>query len=172
MFCPTLEFVKGQKHYRTWKDDHGSFYGDWKMPDGMNERTAGDNAEHVIRMKPEHANTKPNIPYEIGVVPMDYNRDAKGNVILKDGKPQGLHYDVNSPYYALACDSFMQGQGILNEPGVGPAKNHADAFGELYRNYQMALSAIIAEEQGHSISFHQTDDGVHYSVTQVQEVGV
>ena len=162
-FCPTLEFVEGQQHYRSWKDDHnGSLVGDWPVPAGLTAKQwteqVGNNAEHVIRMKAGQARAK--TAYEIGVVPYQVTRDAAGKVLSKRPSAEGNEF-------ALLCDFWAQGNGILEEPGVGKAHRSDDsgnlggmtAFGDLYQHYQMCLTALAAEQVG-DVAVFSEENGV------------
>jgi len=169
-FCPQLELVKGN-HYRTWADDHGGkLYGDYPLPAGMTEAMIGNNAEYIIRVKPEvNAEKYNSAAYEIGVVPMDYERDNQGNVIVDaQGNPKSVYYRPDSQFYGLCCDQFLQGCGILECEGVGKyreEKGKPVAFDQLYMEYQVMLNQQVAKENGDAFSWERQKDGSFISLT-------
>lgn len=166
MFCPDLELVHGQKHYRTWKDNHNNrLVGDWKLPTGMTEKEVGENAAHVIRMKESALKgknrTDGNAPYEIGLVPVTVTRDAQGNVTSTKVDPQGKEY-------ALMTDFWAQGNGIMTAEGVGQhkvgtnpetGKKEDQSFSDLYMYYRMMEAKRTAERNGDQIHFDKQKDG-------------
>lgn len=161
-FCPQLEFVAGQTHYRTWKDNHqGRLVGDWPLPEGMTAEEIGENAVHVIRVKEEYLQARrlqrgdASAPYEIGVVPHPE----------KPGE------------YLLMTDWYSQGNGLLKCQGVGARHTTRDpqthktvesAFEDLYMHYRMMEDQIDAERVGDQIQFERLPDGTWKSVTNTQ----
>jgi len=157
----------GQQRYRTWKSDHGGLVGDWPLPKWLTAAQVGENADHVIRLKDEAVKGRNRrafgAPYEIGVVPVQVERD-------EDGKEISCKYDPNGNEYKLICDFYCQGNGILNEPGVGKSKagqssRSVDAFDELKMFYQIALDELVAEENGDQLGdLEKAEDGSYYRV--------
>ena len=167
--CPELEFMGCQSSYRTWKTDHGHLVGDWPVPAGLTEATVGKCA-HAVRVRPE-CSCLGNNPYEIGLVPMSFDRDEHGKLIVdpKTGQPM-RHYDANSQEFVPITDFYNQGNGILRAKGMGESKHikkdGADKViwgGLLKQAYQMALDKQIAAEQGDDITF-KVVNGVPMSV--------
>mgnify|MGYP005845037539 CR=1 FL=1 len=161
-FCPELEFKVGQNNYRTWKTDHGRLVGDWKLPPWLKESAVGHNADHVIRMKDEALKGRQRdahgAPYEIGVVPVQVERD-------ENGKEVSCQYDPDGNEFKLVCDFYNQGNGLLNCKGVGRSKTdyakgkaEVDAFDQLKMFYQAALDEIVAEENGDQIGELMSDE--------------
>ncbi len=172
-FCPDLEFVQGEKHYRTWKDNHdGKLVGDWPLPDGWTASQIGEGAHHVIRVTEAALKSKfsegsreaSSAPYEIGVVPVRVVRDANDNVV-------SATYDEKGSEYILMTDWWSSGNGILNLPGVGGRVRDAIhpqtgnktemSFGDLYMHYRMVQARSEAELQGDTMVFHQESDGTY-----------
>ena len=157
-FCPTLEYVRGESHYRTWKDDHGGqLVGDYPVPPGWTKEEVGENAVDVIRVKPEHNNGK---MYEIGVVP---HKQKPG-------------------HYNLIADFWAQGNGILEQPGVGRAyrpttkpgepREREKAFDDLLEGYAMMEVAREAERQGDTVTFNQDEEGWYADINTEARLGV
>ncbi len=166
-YCPTMEFVKGENHYHTWKDYHnGKLAGDWPLPDGWTEEDVGENAAHILRLKEEHLNgrgrTGGRSPHEIGIVPVKVTRDAAGKV-LKAVPCKG------SKEYILMVDWWANGNGVLKEQGIGTRVTDSQtkqesAFGELYMYFRMMEAKQQAEKQGDSIKFEQVEDGTFQAI--------
>lgn len=162
-FCPTLEFAVDEKTYRTWQDDHGSLVGDWPLPSWLKAGQVGKNADHVIRLKDSALSNKNRkafgAPYEIGVVPVQVERD-------ENGKEISCQYAPNGNEYKLVCDFYNQGNGILTQPGVGKSKSTrhgVDAFDELKMFYQIALDELVAEENGDKLGdLEKAEDGSYF----------
>lgn len=53
---------KGKGHFRTWKDDHGGWVGDWDLPEGVTGEEMGDNADYVLSIPGDKK------AYELGIV--------------------------------------------------------------------------------------------------------
>lgn len=169
-FCPTMEFVEGQRHYRTWKDDHnGRLVGDWPLPAGWTAAMVGENAAHIVRIKDQHltkGRTSRSAPYEIGVVPVTVKRAADGKVL--EAKP-----DAKGTEYILMADWYNSGYGLLSQPGIGDRKSIKDpetqevkesAFGALYMHYRMMETKLEAERQGDTCEFETQEDGTVVAV--------
>jgi len=176
-WCPTMELVQGQSHYRTWKDDHnGNLVGDWPLPKGWTANQIGEGAAHVIRVTDNRlvelgcSRTSKQAPYEIGVVPVKVERDANGKVL-------SAVYDATSEEYVLLADWYASGNGVLREKGLGVRKKDAEgkesAFGDLYMFYQMEQKRLDAERVGDVMEFEVQKDGTYIGkVDTVQRLGV
>jgi hypothetical protein len=169
-FCNTCEFVQGESHYRTWKDNHnGKLVGDWPLPEGWTEAMVGENADHIIRVKDERLKEKfkcndrndSRAPYEIGLVSVRAEFDENGNVVKAVPDPDGEHY-------VLMTDWWSNGNGLLNEPGIGARKmgKHPQtgeqvelSFSDLYMHYQMKMHEAEAERVGDTLQYEQNEDG-------------
>lgn len=177
-FCPDLELVKNQKHYRTWKDNHnGKLVGDWKLPTGMTAEEVGENAKHVIRFTDEALKKKGqtrsdmNSPYEIGLVPVTVTRDKEGNVENVKVDPQGKEY-------ALMTDFWNQGNGVMQAEGVGRHKTERNpntgktedrSFEDLYMFYRMCEAKRAAQKMGDNIHFDKQRDGTYIAKVETQQ---
>ena len=53
-------------HYRTWKDEHNGWAGDWPLPKGVSATEMGDNADYVISVP--LAKDPGRKCYEVGIV--------------------------------------------------------------------------------------------------------
>lgn len=162
-FCPTMEFVQNCSHYRTWKDNNGGqLVGDWPLPEGWTAAQVGENAVHVIRKKSVKNRDSGSAPYEIGIVPVKVTRGENGAVL-------GAVPDANGTEYILMTDWYHDGNGVLNEEGVGrrlatPTKANPgaeSAFGELFMHYRMMEAQLEAERLGDTISFEKQADGTY-----------
>jgi hypothetical protein len=182
-FCPDLELVPGQTHFKTWKDsNNGRLVGDWKLPTGMTEEEVGNNARAVIRVKEEYLQKKgikrndANAPYEIGLVPVTVKRDAQGNV-------ESVKYDpAEGKEYVLQTDFWAQGQGIMKCEGVGAHKTGRNpdtgqeedrSFEDLTMYYRLCEAKRIADRNGDNIHFDKLPDGTYVGKVDTQlRVGV
>lgn len=171
-FCPDLELVENQNHYRTWAADHGSAMG---VPEGWSRDDVGKNAKHVIRVTDAALRGRFNIsdrnqsgaPYEIGVVPVRVIRDDAGNLVKTIPDPNGTEY-------TLATDWFNNGNGLLSVEGLGAhtrdyvnpqtGKRGEMAFGDLYMHYRMMQAKHEAEMQGDTLTFEKQKDGTYVAV--------
>lgn len=171
-YCPDCEFVAGENHYRTWKDDHrGRLVGDWPLPEGWTAAMVGENAKHVIRASKGWMEKNPSKrPYEIGVVPVRVTRD-------KDGNPIKAVPDETADEYVLMTDWFNQGNGILNLEGVGRRElaehpvtgQHTEmSFGTLYQHFRLEQLKHEAALRGDTITFENQPDGSIVAQVQTQ----
>lgn len=157
-FCPTMEFVQNCSHYRTWKDNHnGRLVGDWPLPEGWTAEQVGENAVHVIRKTNVSNRESAGAPYEIGIVPVRVTRGENGEVLAAVPDSKGTEY-------ILMTDWYNDGNGILEEQGVGRRLSKTEvksesAFGELFMHYRMMEAQLEAERLGDSISFEKQPDG-------------
>ena len=135
-----LELVK-QSHYRTWKDDHGSFVGDYPVPEGFNAEELGENAEYVARIAglSDHERTQRNAPYEVGMVQSKKNPGS----------------------FVPAFDFYAGGNGLVEKCG--------DGAGKLLMHYRMECDRITAQEQGDEITFKEQPDGTWIGISDVDE---
>ena len=135
-----LELVK-QKSYRTWKSDHGSFVGDYPVPEGYDVEDLGENAEYVIRVAglSDDERVQKGAPYEVGVVESKKNPGS----------------------YAFMYDFYAGGNGLEEKCG--------DKAGKLMMHYRMECDRITAEEQGDEITFKEQPDGTWIGVSDVDE---
>lgn len=157
--------LKGNMHYRSWKDDHGGrLYGDSAVPEGMTEAEFGENAVAVIRLTEAGKDETPRA-YEIGLIP---------------------HVDAETGEftYRPAYDFHCGGNGI--EEYVGASKPRAagrnakgetiykleDAMPNTLMYYQMMCTALAAREAGHSLEFVEQEDGTYAAVVDREGVGV
>jgi hypothetical protein len=169
-WCPGCEFVEGQAHYKTWKDNHkGQLVGDWPLPEGWTADQIGEGAHHVIRLTDERLaelgikREAGTAPYEIGVVPVKVERDGEGNVI-------STVYDDEGTEYILMTDWYNSGNGLCKEKGIGVRKTTVDpktkekkesVFDELYMFYQMEQKKLDSERVGDKIEFEEQPDGTY-----------
>lgn len=177
-FCPDLEYVEGEKHYRTWKDNHGGkLVGDWKLPNGMTEADVGENAKGILRLtdaalkKQGHKNrTDSGSPYEIGLVPVTTTRDKNDNVVSVKVDPHGKER-------ALMTDFWAQGNGIMRTPGIGQhnrkydkatGKHQDTSFEDLYMHYRMMQAKREAQRNGDQIQFDKQQDGTYIAKVNTQ----
>lgn len=174
-FCPDLELVKNQSHYRTWKDNHGGrLVGDWPLPEGWTADQVGENASHVIRVTDSYLKKRgvlrgdSNAPYEIGIVPVKVTRDEDGEVVK--AVP-----DSTSDEFVLMTDWYADGNGILSCEGVGKrekaehpqsGKEVEMSFGDLYMHFRMMQAKYEAERNGDTMTFHKEKDGTYTATVQ------
>ena len=178
-FCPDLEIVKNQSHYRTWKDNHGGrLVGDWPLPEGWTASQVGENAAHVIRVKDSYLEkhgisdrNAGNAPYEIGIVPVKVTRDENGEVVK--AVP-----DKNADEFVLMTDWWQNGNGILDCQGVGKremaehpqsGKKVEMSFGDLYMHYRMMQTKYEAEKNGDTVTFNKEKDGTYTATIQTDQ---
>jgi len=178
-YCPELEFVEGQNHFRTWKDDHeGRLVGDWPLPQGMTEAEVGNNAHHTIQVTDQALKDKfgkssrheVGAPYEIGLVPVKAEADEHGKPITVEYAPEGEH-----THYALMTDFYGQAAGLMNCQGVGKhrqvkdpetGKMKQESFGDLFMHFQMEVAKAEAERRGDEIEFQKLPDGTYTAEVQ------
>lgn len=160
-FCPGIEFVLGQAHYRTWKDNHGnSLVGDWPLPRGMTTEQVGEHAKAVLRVREEQLKgldrSEDRAPYEIGIVPVRVTYGDNGEVVDTQFDPAGNQF-------VLMTDTWNQGNGILKQKGIGEAAygpgQTSTAYDQLYMHYRMMTVKAQAQRQGHSCTFQEQKDG-------------
>jgi len=174
-FCPDLEIVKNESHYRTWKDNHGgNLVGDWPLPDGWTAEQVGENAAHVIRVTDKYLEKRnlkrsdSNAPYEIGIVPVKVTRNQDGDVV--SAVP-----DKSADEFVLMTDWYSNGNGILDCQGVGrremaqhpqTGKKVEMSFGDLYMHYRMMQTKFEAERNGDTVRFNKEKDGTYTAVVE------
>jgi hypothetical protein len=124
------ECEPGKGTYRTWKSDHGSWVGDWDLPEGVSGEEMGNNADFVISLKdnPE--------AYELGIV-----RDEK----------DGCWYP--------AYDFYMGGYGLEEKIGPIKlqGKKVLSAAPKLMEYYQLMKVGLKNKALGKNVSFQKQE---------------
>lgn len=160
--------LKGNAHYRTWKDDHGGkLVGDWPCPKGMTEAEVGNNAVAVIELT-EAAKKEGRCPkaYEVGIIPHADPKTGEVTYSLTHdfyGGGAGLEQYVGHTEIDYGTPS---GKSRLGSTG-GKVKS---AHGNFLMFYQMAAAQLAAEEAGLDIQFAKNEDGTYSAVADTQGV--
>lgn len=133
-----LEFTEcepGKGHYRTWKDQTGSWVGDWPLPEGVSAAEMGDNADFVISV-PKSLDPQGRT-YQLGIV-----RDEKAEC------------------WYPAYDFYAGGQGL--EAYIGEVKLKGkkviSSCGRLMNHYKAAQAVLANQARGKAVHFQKVDN--------------
>lgn len=122
-------------HYRTWKDDHGGWAGDWDLPEGVSAEEMGDNADYVIS------------------VPK--SKDPKGKCYQL-----GIIWDEKDQCWYPAHDFYRGGYGLEEFIGKTEVKGKTvvKSHQKLMDHYKAALLATQHRAKGKIVEFTKQKD--------------